>query len=180
MHKIIELDTTNAGLVDRLAAITHNAFTLHSPEWVPSLELAREEVLAAGTTGRFGRVCLDGETVVGWIGIIKGDHVWEIHPIAVHMDQHRRGVGRLLVEEVAAIAKKSGALTLFAGISDETGNTNLFGTDLYNDPIAAMQDIESFATSPLPFWQNLGFTVVGLMPDEEGKGKPGIHLARRL
>ena len=86
----------------------------------------------------------------------------------------------MLVEDAARIAKDGGALTLFAGTSDEVGTTNLFGADIYENPADSIRNLEATGRSPFKFWENTGFTVVGLMPDEEGVGKPGIHLARRL
>ena len=101
-------------------------------------------------------------------------------PIAVAIEHQYSGLGHLLVEDVARIAKGAGALTPFSGTSDEVGTTNLFGVDLYGNPVEAIKNIEATGRNPFKFWQNAGFTVVGLMPDAESLGKPGVHLARRL
>ena len=180
MSEIIDLDTTNSALVERLANITHEAFRENSPDWVPTIELALRQVVAATSPGRLGRVILDQGQAAGWIGIIKGRRVWEIHPIAIAIEHQYKGFGHLLVEDVARLAKAAGALTLFAGTSDEVGTTNLFGVDLYADPASAIKNLRATRRNPFEFWQNAGFTVVGLMPDAEGEGKPGIHMARRL
>ena len=98
---------------------------------------------------------------------------WGCH--AVH-EQLSRSVEALDIR----LGERAGALTLFAGTSDEVGTTNLFGVDLYADPASAIKNLRATRRNPFEFWQNAGFTVVGLMPDAEGEGKPGIHMARRL
>lgn len=180
LTQITDLDITDAALVDHLAAITFQAFKENAPDWIPTMALAKAQVLAAGSTGRLGRVLSQDNNPMGWIGLIKGARVWEIHPIAVSTDQQYQGLGHLLVEDVAAIAKTAGALTLYASTSDEVGTTNLFGIDLYADPAGAIRTIEATGRNPYKFWEKAGFTLVGLLPDAEGLGKPALQLARRL
>ncbi len=180
MSDIIDLDANDSALVERLAIITFEAFKENAPDWIPTIELARKQVLSAGSRGRLGRVIIEDGQAAGWIGMIKGEHVWEIHPISVAVERQYRGLGRLLVEDAACIAKSAGALTLYAGTSDEVGTTNLFGVDLYDDPASSISNIQAVGRNPYKFWVRAGFSLVGLLPDAEGAGKPAIQLARRL
>ena len=180
MSEIVDLDTKDREVVERLASITFEAFKENAPDWIPTIDLARNQVLRADASGRLGRVIRRQGQIVGWIGLIKGQYVWEIHPIAVAIDSQYMGVGHALVEDAIRLAKEGGALTLFAGTSDEVGTTNLFGGDLYENPVESIRNMEAIGRNPYKFWENAGFKVVGLMPDAEGLGKPGIHLARRL
>ncbi len=180
MTTIIELSSGDAPKIEALAKITYEAFQENSPDWVPTLEAAREKVVEALARGSHVRVILEGSEPVGWIGAIPGRHVWEIHPIAVAVGAQYRGYGRRLVAEVERLARSEGALTLFAGTGDEVGTTNLFGQDLYRDPVGAIGNIEATGRNPFEFWLRAGFKIVGLMPDAEGPGKPGIHLAKRV
>ncbi len=180
MITLVDLDLEDTAQVDRLARMTFEAFQEHAPDWVPTIDLALNKVKATGKPGRFGRVILQQGQACGWIGVIKGQHIWEIHPIAVAIERQNKGLGRLLVEDVARIAKDAGALTLFAGTSDETGTTNIFNVDLYASPVQAINDLEATGRNPFEFWLSVGFAIVGVMPDAEGLGKPGIHLARRV
>ena len=180
MNEIVDLDTQDSEVVDRLANITFEAFKEYAPDWIPAIELARNQVIRAGAKGRLGRVLKNQGQIVGWIGLIKGQYVWEIHPIAVAIDSQYEGIGHLLVEDAARLAKEGGALTLFAGTSDEVGTTNLYGVDLYSNPAESIRNLKAIGRNPYKVWENAGFKVVGLMPDAEGLGKPGIHLARRL
>ena len=180
MTAIIDLAGAGQRSIEALTQITYEAFQENAPEWVPTLERAREEILEALAPGRLARVILEGSKPVGWIGVITGRYVWEVHPIAVAVDAQRKGYGRQLVAHVEKLARSSGALTLFAGTSDEVGTTNLFGKDIYSDPVGAIANIKATARNPFEFWLRAGFKVVGLMPDAEGRGKPGIHLAKHL
>ena len=180
MSEIIDLSTADSDLVEHLANITSEAFKENSPDWVPTIELARSQVTAATALGRLGRVVMEQGDAAGWIGLIKGKRVWEIHPLAIAIEHQYKGFGHLLVEDVARLAKAAGAVTLFASTSDEVGTTNLFGVDLYADPAGSIRNIQATGRNPFKFWQNAGFTVVGLLPDAEGVGKPSIQLARRL
>jgi aminoglycoside 6'-N-acetyltransferase I len=84
------------------------------------------------------------------------------------------------VEDVERLAKISGILTLFAGTGDETGRTSLSAVDLYEDPLSALATISCEGPHAYKFWLGVGFHVVGVMPDAEGIGMHGIHLAKSL
>jgi aminoglycoside 6'-N-acetyltransferase I len=178
--EIVDLDARDGDIVERLASITHEAFRENSPDWVPTIDLARDQVLQAAGHGRLGRVLMVQGEPAGWIGLITGRYVWEIHPLVVAIEHQSQGFGHLLVDDVAEIAREGGGLTLFAGTSDEVGTTSLFGTDIYTDPVGAIRDLEVTGRNPVRFWRSAGFKIVGLMPDAEGIGKPSIYLARRL
>lgn len=147
MSEIIDLNAHDAELVDRLADITFSAFRESAPGWIPTIDLARNQVVAAGAQGRRGRVMIQEGQAIAWIGLIEGRHVWEIHPLAVATDHQYKGIGHMLVEDVSHIAKAAGALTLFAGTSDEDGTTNLFGLDLYANPVNAIKHLQATGRS---------------------------------
>lgn len=179
MNQIIDIAYENEELITRLAAITRAAFKETAPNWLTTDELATKQVLASASQNRLGRVSLSGGNPTGWIAVIQRRHVWEIHPIAVDPTMQANGTGRNLVEDIAQLARDKKISTLFAATSDETGTTNLYGENLYKDPSTAIKQLDSKGRSPYKFWESVGFTVVGILPDEEGPGKPGIHLARK-
>lgn len=123
---------------------------------------------------------IDNGRAIGWIGAIEDDDVWEIQPIAVAPAMQRSGLGRALVADIEWLARSAGAVAVWAGTSDETHATNLSSVDLYADPVTAMANFSAVEGHPARFWQKAGFTLVGVRPDEEGLGQPGIHFARRL
>ena len=46
--------------------------------------------------------------------------------------------------------------------------------------IVAIASVTAPESHSLRFWQRVGFSIVGVIPDAEGIGQPGIHLAKRV
>ena len=180
MRQIVELNPADSATIDRLARISYEAFKENAPDWIPTVALARAQVCRATQQPHLSYVALQDGKAMGWIGLIPGKHVWEIHPLAVALSAQYQGIGQQLVEHAASIARAQGALTLFASTGDEVGTTNLYGQDLYSDPAGAIANLQATGRNPFKFWQKAGFRIVGLLPDAEGRGRPSIHLARRL
>jgi aminoglycoside 6'-N-acetyltransferase I len=164
-----------------VAELLVRSFRDLSPTWLPTVEAAREAVIEALEPGMLSRILLLGDRVVGWVGA-RHDYgsVWELHPLVVDETTRGRGFGRVLVDDIERLAAREGGLTLVLGTSDELGNTTLAGQDLFRDPLAALRDIAATDAHPLGFWRKLGFTVVGVVPDAEGLGKPSILLAKPI
>ncbi|MEO0986985.1 MAG: GNAT family N-acetyltransferase, partial [Cyanobacteria bacterium J06639_14] len=120
--------------------------------------------------------------VLGWIGgICQYDvHGWELHPLVVSPDYQRQGIGRRLVADLEIQVGQRGGTTLYLGTDDETGLTSLAGIDLYPNPLEHLMRIQNLGGHPYSFYQKVGFTVVGVLPDANGPGKPDIFMAKRI
>ena len=179
----ITIDPTDPALVDELAQLTYVAFKVHAPNWLRNETDAKRQVLKATETDRINRVLLSPKaTPIGWIGVIPINHgrIWEIHPLAVSPAEQGKGYGRTLVLEIERLAEEQGVLGLLAGTSDKTGATPLYGIDLYQNPFKVLKKLNGAENHPVTFWKRAGFTVVGVVPDAEGRGKPAISLAKRI
>jgi aminoglycoside 6'-N-acetyltransferase I len=170
----------DAAFLDALAELTFHAFRRHAPDWLPTLAAAREEVVESLQPGRQSFAIVDAATApVGWIAVEpQGRSVWEIHPIVVRVADQGKGHGRALLAHVEQLARAQGILTLFASTSDEVGATSLAGVDLFADPVSAMAGARWQQSHACEFWRRVGFTLVGVLPDAEGPGKPSIHFAK--
>ena len=73
-----------------------------------------------------------------------------------------------------------GATTLYLGADDEDGRTSLSETDLYPNPLDHLASIENPGRHPYEFYRACGFSVVGVIPDANGPGKPDILMAKRI
>jgi aminoglycoside 6'-N-acetyltransferase I len=180
--RIIDLAVHRPDLIDQTAKLLFDGFRLRTDAW-PDLDAAREEVLASFGGDRISRVMLDAaKRVVGWIGGIEqyGGLVWELHPLVVAEDSRRRGIGRALVHDLERLVAGRGALTLWTGSDDENYETSLGGADLYTDLPGALRDVRNLKGHPYEFFMRLGFRIVGVMPDANGRGKPDIFLAKRV
>lgn len=130
---------------------------------------------------RFAFAALEDDHVLGWIGGIRGyDRAWELHPLCVHPEHQRRGVGQLLVRALEDAARAENICTIYLGADDEFGGTTASGVDLFEDPASHIRNLAVTTRHPLGFYRKMGFTVVGLLPDVNGPGKPDILLAKRI
>ncbi len=181
--QIVPLSPNHIPWIEQAAHLLVEASRVHWPNAWPTLQDAREEVhdmLAPD------RICLaaieDNGQLVGWIGGIPhyNGNTWELHPLAVHPDHRRKGIGRALIQALEAEATARGAWTLFLGVDDEDEMTSLGGIDLYPNPCAHIQTIQNRKGHPFEFYQKMGFAIIGVLPDANGPGKPDILMAKRL
>jgi aminoglycoside 6'-N-acetyltransferase I len=133
-----------------------------------------------------GRICRGARTkegfLLGWIGGIPQYYgtSWELHPLVVHPEFRRRGLGSLLVKDLAEQAAQRGGGVLYVGTDDENHMTSLAGVDLFDKPWEHIKNIRNFRNHPYEFYQKQGFVIVGVLPDANGPGKPDIFMAKRI
>ena len=166
----------------RAAELLVECFREHWPEAWPTLDSAVDEVAEVCDLGpALGALDEDG-MLLGWIGARPNyrGYVWEIHPLAVDERFRRRGIARGLIAEIERLAADAGAETLMVGSDDEDGMTSLAGVDLYPDPARRLTEIEDRKGHPFAFYLRCGFSLVGVVPDANGFGRPDILLAKRV
>lgn len=181
--QMLDLRCEDSALIEQLAYMAHAAFQAHAPGWLPTIQDAKAEVFESLESKKISRVLIDERRQpLGWIGAIpqSGGRIWEIHPLAVAPAAQGRGYGRALVTDIEQLARAAGTLTLVVGTSDATNATTLSGMDLYADPASAIAGIRALRNHPYTFYERLGFKIVGIIPDADGVGKPGIMLAKRI
>ena len=173
------LDPGDEEAVRQAAGLLVEGFRDDWPEAWPDMDAALREVRESLGEGRICRVALDEDgAVLGWIGGIPSydGNVWELHPLVVRQDLRRQGIGRALVADLEERVRERGALTLWLGTDDETGMTSLSGVDLYPNVLEHLANIENLRGHPYEFYQKLGFSIIGAMPDANGPGKPDIYI----
>ena len=183
MLRIINLTPDNESAIKQTAQLVFEAFQDHWSKAWPTLEDAGREVHESFAADRVSRIAVDDEgNVIGWIaGLSLYDgHVWELHPLAVRAAKRDQGVGRALVNDLAAIVKARGGITLWLGTDDENHQTSLADVDLYPNVWEHITIIKNLRRHPFEFYQKLGFVIVGVMPDANGLGKPDIFMAKRI
>src|SRR5688500_909950 len=180
-HPIVDLRPADHARIAQAARLLHAAFAPLGA-WT-TIEEAHREVMDSFQSDRVSRAALspDGD-VLGWIGAIRqyDGFVWELHPLVVDELHRRHGVGRALVQDLEAIVAARGGLTLWAGSDDVVGETSLGNRDLYVGLPEAIENVRSVGRHALPFYLRLGFTIIGVMPDANGPGKPDIFLGKRV
>jgi aminoglycoside 6'-N-acetyltransferase I len=181
--RIVDLDASNEVAVRQAATLLVEGFKEHWPDAWPDMDAALKEVRESFGEGRISRAAVDESgAILGWIGgIVSYDgNVWELHPLVVRQDLRRQGIGRALVADLEERVRERGGYTLWLGTDDEVGMTTLSGVDLYPNVLEHLANIKNLRGHPYEFYQRLGFSIVGVMPDANGPGKPDIFMAKPL
>ena len=180
---ILDLESNNADAIRQCAILLVEGFKEHWPDSWPDMDSALKEVGKLLADGRICRIAVDRERkVVGWIGGIPeyDGNVWELHPLVVKPDQQQQGIGRALVRDFEAQVRRRGGLTIMLGTDDEDDMTTLAGVDLYQNTPERVANIQNLKGHPYEFYQKCGFTIVGVVPDANGPGKPDILMAKQV
>jgi GNAT superfamily N-acetyltransferase len=177
--RIVDLDRSHR---DRCAQLLVDGFREHWPQAWPTLDAALEALDEVVRDGAAARVALDDDgSVLGWAGLLfRYARVWELHPLVVDETARGRGIGGALLVDIERIATERGGLTLLVGSDDEDDMTSIFGIDMYPEPLVHLARIEDRKRHPFGFYLRCGYSIVGVVPDANGFGKPDIQLAKRL
>src|SRR5579864_7833344 len=101
-------------IVHQMAELLVLGFRPHWNAW-ETIDEALEEIQMIRSKG-FAQVALsdNATTVLGWIGGLPeyDGNVWELHPLVVHPDYQRQGIGRALVANFEQQVKQRGGLTI--------------------------------------------------------------------
>ncbi|MBN2005735.1 MAG: GNAT family N-acetyltransferase [Anaerolineae bacterium] len=180
--QIVALPQNNEALQRQAAILLVEGFKEHWPNAWPDMDAALEEVHEALEPGKINRIALDGDgvTLLGWVGAIPTYETtaWELHPLVVHPAHQGRGIGRALVADLEEQVRAQGGLTIFLGTDDEDAMTSLSHVNLYENLWEHIANIRNLKGHPYEFYQKMGFTIVGVVPDANGWGKPDIMMAK--
>lgn len=181
--QIFDLQPGDTGLIQQIAGLLVEGFRDNWPDAWPTLADALAEVHHSFAPERISRVAVHADgAAIGWIGGIPeyDGNVWELHPLVVAHAWQRQGIGRALVRDLEQQCARRGGLTLRLGSDDETMQTSLGGVDVYPDVLTKLSRIRNLRDHPFTFYQKAGFSIIGIVPDANGFGKPDILLAKRI
>jgi aminoglycoside 6'-N-acetyltransferase I len=181
--RITNLDPTHQPMLHQAAALLVEGFRDHWPEAWPTIEEALEEVRDVAQPKNICRVALDDDgMVLGWIGGLPeyDGNVWELHPMVVRADRRGQGIGRKLVADLEEQVRARGGLTIMLGTDDEANMTTLSDVDLYTNLWDQIANIRNLKGHPYEFYQKCGYTIIGVVPDANGRGKPDIIMGKRI
>ena len=148
-----------------------------------TLDEAIDEVKESFQDNRISRTAIDEQgNLLGWIAGIKqyDGNVWEMHPLVVKKDYQNKGIGRQLVEDFEKRVAEMGGLTIILGTDDENNSTTIGGVDIYPNLYNNLKNVINLKRHPFEFYKKVGYTIVGVIPDANGFGKPDILMAKRI
>lgn len=183
MH-IIDLANASEEQKEQAARILHEEFNQARWDYSwPTLAEAEEEVAMLCEPEHIARAAVDDDgQVLGWIGGLPeyDGNVWELHPMVVRPDQRGTGIGRQLVADLEQQVAARGGLTVTLGTDDTDNMTSLGGADLYENPWEKIARIQNYKNHPYSFYLKMGYTITGVVPDANGRGKPDIFMTKRI
>ncbi len=181
--RVVDLRANDDDLVRQSASLLVEGFKdTGSTSW-PDMQTGLKEMAEALQDGRIGLAAVDDSGVVlGWVGGIRNydGYAWELHPLVVRTEYRNQGIGRALVESLERRVSEAGGMTIYLGTDDENFRTSVGGRDLYPNVLAELINIKNPGHHPYEFYQKVGFTIVGAIPDANGWGKPDIFMAKRV
>ncbi len=174
--QIMAFDKRNTALREEFAQLLAVSF----PD--AYLDCPQEEVEKCLSADRVALAAITDGHLAGFIGAIPqyGETGWELHPLAVFPECQRQGVGKALTEALEKEVQSRGGITLYLGTDDEFGRTSLAEQDLYDGLWERIAHIRNLDNHPYQFYQKMGYSIVGVLPDVNGLGKPDIYMAKRL
>ena len=69
---------------------------------------------------------------------------------------------------------------VYLGTDDKRGQTSIADIDLFPDALRLAANIRNLRGHPYEFYQKQGYTIVGVLPDANGFGRPDIFMAKRI
>ncbi|MDD2361796.1 MAG: GNAT family N-acetyltransferase [Oscillospiraceae bacterium] len=156
---------------------------LENPELWPAMEIARAVI---STLLAPNRVCLcaldEKDRLVGIVGGLPDYDgiVWELHPLVVKKVDRGHGIGRRLVRSLEKEAAARGAITVILGTDDLDGSTSLADVDLYDNLGGRIANIVCRKQHSYEFYIKCGYSIIGVIPDANGIGKPDILMGKRV
>ncbi|OHD56801.1 MAG: aminoglycoside 6'-acetyltransferase [Spirochaetes bacterium GWF1_51_8] len=168
--------------IKQAAKILVECFADFAPDAWPNIAEALDEVRECLAPEMLVAGAFDSETLIGWIGARPqyGTTGWELHPMAVDKSRQGAGIGSALMVRLETEVRARGGITIFLGTDDEMGWTSLAGKNLYPSLWDEIAHIKNLAHHPYEFYQKNGYTIIGVIPDANGAGKPDILMAKRL
>ena len=180
--RIRDLEAEDGEAIRQAAEMLVHEFGEHWPDAWRTLGEALEEVRASLAEEPISLIAREADgSVLGWVAAEHSyARVWELHPLVVRGDRQREGIGRALVLALEARVRERGGLTLMLGTDDEDDMTTLSGVDLYEDTWRHIASIRNLRGHPYEFYRKLGYTIIGVVPDANGLGRPDILMAKRV
>ena len=103
-----------------------------------------------------------------------------MHPLAVDPHISAAASAAFSFQRLRQRARSEDVETIWLGSDDDFGGTSLHGIDLYPDVLRHLSRLSATEGHPFTFYRKHGYTVVGMLPDVNGFGKPDILMAKRI
>lgn len=178
-----EIDLTGEpSLHDEAATLLMDSFLARGIAAWPNLDSARQEVEECIAAPNLCLGLLVEGKLAGWVGLRPMyDKTWELHPLVVAPAFQGYGVGRTLIKALELRAKAKGLIGIVLGTDDELFESSLSQSDLNGgNVLSELSRMTNRNRHPFEFYQKCGYSVVGAIPNANGKNKPDILMWKDL
>ncbi|NLU42716.1 MAG: GNAT family N-acetyltransferase [Firmicutes bacterium] len=181
-YRFIDLCKADSTTREQAALVLFEAFKDRNMDSWSTMDDARKEVNECAMSEYLCIGIAEGTRLLGWAGLRPMyELTWELHPMVIHPDHQRKGLGRLLLREIEEEARRRGIIGIALGTDDETFETSLSGkeltpTNIYDE----LRNLTNTGRHPFEFYAKCGYFVVGAIPDANGPGKPDIWMWKKL
>lgn len=170
--------TNNKAYIEQCSDLILNNFNT-----IIDMDTAVNTVQKSLDDTKINLIALDEKNeVIGWICGIENYnlHVWEIQPLVIRSDYQHKRLGSLLLSEFEKEVFLRKGITIILGIQDENHETSLSNVDIYDNTLKKIKKIKNLKHNSYEFYLKNGFSIVGVIPDSNGLGKPDILMAKRV
>lgn len=169
-------------LHEEAASVLLDAFLARGIASWPNLESARKEIEDCVAKPNLCLGLLVNSKLAGWVGLRpRYEKTWELHPLVVAPGYQGQGVGTALMQLLEERARARGLIGILLGSDDENFETSLSQADISgSNALAEMQRLTNLRRHPYEFYQKCGYSVVGMIPNANGKNKPDILMWKDL
>lgn len=169
--------------IKRVAELLKDGFSDTGTVAWQTIDECTKDVRDSLDDNKISRVALGADhEIIGWAAgaPLYGKITWELEVLVVERENKKQGVGSGLLGDFESEVQIRGGLNVFLGTDDENFRTSVGGTELYPDPLSYLSYIQNIGQHPFEFYQKRGYSVVGVLPDANGIGKPDIFMSKRL
>ena len=178
-----EIDLTrHPSLHTEAAKLLMDAFLAKGNKAWPNLQSARKTTDECISDPNLCIGLLKNGQLAGWVGLRPMyDKTWELHPLVVAPGHQGQGIGRALLQALEHQARGMGLIGIVLGSDDEFFETSLSHTNITGtNALVELQQITNLKRHPFEFYQKCGYSVVGIIPNANGKNKPDIWMWKDL
>ena len=177
---IVDMTTLSAEQLEQAAQILTETLPIGWATFEDVMCEVRERLIPENTY----LAAVENGVVPGWGGILEPEYngrVFELHPLAVRPDRQRQGIGSAIVAALENEARRLGGTTVHLGTEEEVPGveTSLTNEDLFDDLPGKLKNFDP-KNHQTGFYLKIGYKIIGVLPDANGYGRPGITLGKRL
>lgn len=167
---------------DAAARLLTSAFLARGNSAWPTFDSAQKELEECLASPNLCLGVFIDDELAGWVGLRPMyDKTWELHPLVIATEHQGKGLGRQLLQAIEQEAIDKGLLGIMLGTDDEHDQTSLSQQTLNGDNLLnAMQHLTNLNHHPFEFYQKCGYSLVGVVPNANGKNKPDIWMWKDL